>query len=196
MRNSPPPPWVTLYLLCSCHTFLLAQVISNLCFVNWSLGSTAYTTSTSKTASKKNTTFITVSDIPMELSKQLQAILHTNQRTGNVLRKALPNIDQYNYDFSLERAVISSLEGISWLFYQALEHLQIWFCITKTSWISQDISVESFLSLKGKICGLSAYVTTMSFRQRVGLRKLHNTKFSRIAVIGMCGHLLGKLAHH
>lgn len=118
MRNSspPPPPWVTLYLLCSCRTFLLAQVISNLCFVNWSLGSTAYTTSTSKTASKKNTTFITVSDIPMELSKQLQAILHTNQRTGNVLRKALPNIDQYNYDFSLERAVISSLEGISWLF--------------------------------------------------------------------------------
>ncbi|XP_058964503.2 uncharacterized protein [Pocillopora verrucosa] len=76
-------------------------------------GSTAYTTSTSKTASKKNTTFITVSDIPMELSKQLQAILHTNQRTGNVLRKASPNIDQYNYDFSLERAVISSLEGIS-----------------------------------------------------------------------------------
>ncbi|PFX28422.1 uncharacterized protein LOC111326243 [Stylophora pistillata] len=75
-------------------------------------GSTASTTSTSLTVSKKNTTFITVSDIPMELSKQLQAILHVNQRTGDVLRKALPNIDQYNYDFSLERAVIRSFEGV------------------------------------------------------------------------------------
>lgn len=63
------------------------------------------------TAQKKNTTFLTVSDLPMELSKQLQAVLHMNQGTADVLRRSPPNIDQYYYDFSLERAVIRSFEG-------------------------------------------------------------------------------------
>lgn len=81
-------------------------------------GSTSYTTATASTAGtltaqKKNTTFLTVSDLPMELSKQLQAVMHVNHGTADVLRRSAPNIDQYHYDFSLERAVIRSFEGQS-----------------------------------------------------------------------------------
>ncbi|KAJ7386637.1 hypothetical protein OS493_006622 [Desmophyllum pertusum] len=81
-------------------------------------GSTPYTMSTASTAGKlttqkKNTTFLTVSDLPMELSKQLQAMIQINQGTSDVLRRSSPNIDQYHYDFSLERAVIRSFEGHS-----------------------------------------------------------------------------------
>lgn len=63
------------------------------------------------TAQKKNTTFLTVSDLPMELSKQLQAVMQMNQGAPDVIRRSLPNIDQYQYDFSLERAVLQSFEG-------------------------------------------------------------------------------------
>jgi len=62
------------------------------------------------TAQKKNTTFLTVSDLPMELSKQLQAVMQMNQGAPDVIRRSLPNIDQYQYDFSLERAVLQSFE--------------------------------------------------------------------------------------
>lgn len=77
--------------------------------------SSSYTTPTSSmagnlTAQKKNTTFLTVSDLPMELSKQLQAVVQMNQGVPDVLRRSLPNIDQYQYDFSLERAVLRSFE--------------------------------------------------------------------------------------
>lgn len=78
--------------------------------------STSYITPTSSTAGnltaqKKNTTFLTVSDLPMELSKQLQAAMQMNKGTPDVLRRSLPNIEQYQYDFSLERAVLRSFEG-------------------------------------------------------------------------------------
>lgn len=67
------------------------------------------------TAQKKNTTFLTVSDLPMELSKQLQDVVQMNQGIPDVLRRSLPNIDQYQYDFSLERAVLRSFERHTWL---------------------------------------------------------------------------------
>ena len=81
-----------------------------------SLTSSSYPTATSSTAGnltaqKKNTTFLTVSDLPMELSKQLQAVMQMNQGAPDVIRRSLPNIDQYQYDFSLERAVLQSFEG-------------------------------------------------------------------------------------
>ena len=81
-----------------------------------SLASTSYTTPTSSmagnlAAQKKNTTFLTVADLPMELSKQLQAAMQMNKGAPDVLRRSLPNIDQYQYDFSLERAVLRSFEG-------------------------------------------------------------------------------------
>ena len=80
-----------------------------------SLASSSYTTAPSSmagnlTAQKKNTTFLTVSDLPMELSKQLQAVMQMNQGAPDVIRRSLPNIDQYQYDFSLERAVLQSFE--------------------------------------------------------------------------------------
>ena len=67
------------------------------------------------TAQKKNTTFLTVADLPMELSKQLQAAMQMNKGAPDCLRRSLPNIDQYQYDFSLERAVLRSFEGHTWL---------------------------------------------------------------------------------
>lgn len=97
----------TMYHLLTCHSQLIYLSTVSL--------ASSYTTPTSSmagnlTAQKKNTTFLTVSDLPMELSKQLQAVVQMNQGVPDVLRRSLPNIDQYQYDFSLERAVLRSFE--------------------------------------------------------------------------------------
>lgn len=68
------------------------------------------TTVGGKSIQKRDATFLTVSDLPMEMSKQLQVMLHINQGIADVMRRSPPNIDQYHYDFILERDVIQSAE--------------------------------------------------------------------------------------
>ena len=61
---------------------------------------------------KKDYTFLTVSDVPVQLSKMLQTVLNTNQGSFDTHRRPL-DMEQYNYDFSLEKTVVLSLEGHS-----------------------------------------------------------------------------------
>lgn len=68
------------------------------------------TTVGGKSIQKRDATFLTVSDLPMQMSKQLQVMLHINQGIADVARRSPPNIDQYHYDFILERDVIQSAE--------------------------------------------------------------------------------------
>jgi len=79
-------------------------------------GSTSYITPVAPTGEKltvqrRDATFLTVSDLPMQLSKQLQVMLHINQGTADVLKRSSPNFEQYHYDFTLEMEVIRSCEG-------------------------------------------------------------------------------------
>lgn len=79
-------------------------------------GSTSHITPVAPTGEKltvqrRDATFLTVSDLPMQLSKQLQVMLHINQGTGDVLKRSSPNFEQNHYDFTLEMEVIRSCEG-------------------------------------------------------------------------------------
>lgn len=77
-------------------------------------GSPSYMMTGAKIApEKRNTTFLTVSDIPVQLSKQLQTMLLINQGSADVLRSSSPNFEQYHYDFTLERDIVSSFERAS-----------------------------------------------------------------------------------
>ena len=68
------------------------------------------TTTGGRLVEKRSTTFLTVSDLPMKLSRQLQAMLQMDHGTADVLRRSPPNIEQYHYDFTLERDVIRSFQ--------------------------------------------------------------------------------------
>lgn len=54
----------------------------------------------------RHTTFLTVSDVPMQLSKPFQLAQQMNQNTSQAARKSPPNVEQYQYDFTLERNVL------------------------------------------------------------------------------------------
>ncbi|KAK2561323.1 hypothetical protein P5673_015819 [Acropora cervicornis] len=54
----------------------------------------------------RHTTFLTVSDVPMQLSKPFQLAQQMNQNTSKASRKSPPNVEQYQYDFTLERNVL------------------------------------------------------------------------------------------
>lgn len=54
----------------------------------------------------RHTTFLTVSDVPMQLSKPFQLAQQINQNTSQAARKSPPNVEQYQYDFTLERNVL------------------------------------------------------------------------------------------
>lgn len=54
----------------------------------------------------RHTTFLTVSDIPMQLSKPFQLAQQMNQNSSEASRKSPPNVEHYHYDFTLERNVL------------------------------------------------------------------------------------------
>ena len=54
----------------------------------------------------RQTTFLTVSDVPMQLSKPFQLAQQMNQNTSQAARKSPPNVEQYQYDFTLEKNVL------------------------------------------------------------------------------------------
>lgn len=62
---------------------------------------------------RRETTFLTVSDVPFQLSKQLQRVLQLNQGSLELSKRSPPNIEQYQYNFTLERDVLSSNEMAS-----------------------------------------------------------------------------------
>ena len=62
---------------------------------------------------RRETTFLTVSDVPFQLSKQLQRVLQLNQGSLELSGRSPPNIEQYQYKFTLERDVLSSDEMAS-----------------------------------------------------------------------------------
>lgn len=63
--------------------------------------------------SRRDETFLTVSDLPMELSKPLQLMQQMNQQAaGAVTTRSPPNVEQYHYDFTLERNVLEGFERV------------------------------------------------------------------------------------
>lgn len=65
---------------------------------------------------RRETTFLTVSDVPFQLSKELQRVLQLHQGSLELSRRSPPNIEQYQYNFTLERDVLSSNEmsSVGW----------------------------------------------------------------------------------
>ncbi|XP_068670610.1 uncharacterized protein [Montipora foliosa] len=62
---------------------------------------------------RRDETFLTVSDLPMELSKLLQVMQQMNQQAaGAVMTRSPPNVEQYHYDFTLERNVLEGFERV------------------------------------------------------------------------------------
>lgn len=60
----------------------------------------------------RHTTFLTVSDVPMQLSRHLQLAQQMNQNTSESSRKSPPNVEQYHYDFTLERGVLRAIDSV------------------------------------------------------------------------------------
>jgi len=79
------------------------------------LGSPLYTITAAQkqVPQRRETTFLTVSDVPFQLSKQLQRMLQLNQGSLELSKRSPPNIEQYQYNFALERDVLSSNEVAS-----------------------------------------------------------------------------------
>ncbi|CAH3177541.1 unnamed protein product [Porites lobata] len=78
-------------------------------------GSPSYTITAAQkqVPQRRETTFLTVSDVPFQLSKQLQRVLQLNQGSLELSGRSPPNIEQYQYNFTLERDVLSSNEMAS-----------------------------------------------------------------------------------
>lgn len=63
-----------------------------------------------KTKPIKQEEFFTVADLPLQLSKPLQVLQNIDSAYTDFHPVPLLNIEQYNYDFSLERTVLTLFE--------------------------------------------------------------------------------------